>query len=107
MDCIKNESVVTEAALIDSVLYKTFNNNAELSGTILSAIKNSIIIDDSYIQEQLMQIRRTKISPLAENVLEAFQQGDIVLLYSKIKKVPQALPFFTTKIQGKIKFEVL
>lgn len=103
MDCIKNESVVTEAALIDSVLYKTFNNNAELSGTILSAIKNSIIIDDSYIQEQLMQIRRTKISPLAENVLEAFQQGDIVLLYSKIKKVPQALPFFTTKIQGKIK----
>lgn len=103
MDCIKNESVVTEAALVDSVLYKTFNNNAELSGTILSAIKNSIIIDDSYIQEQIMQIRRTKISPLAENVLEAYQQGDIVLLYSKVVKIPQALPFFATKIRGKIK----
>ena len=103
MESINNETVFTEASLVDSVLYKSFNNNAELTGTILSAIKDSIMLDSSYIEEQLMQIRRTKISPLSDNVLKAYEDGDIVLLYSKIKKVPQALPFFATKMQGKIK----
>lgn len=98
-----NENVFTEAALVDSILYKTFNNNAELTGMILSAIKNSIVIDYSYIEEQLMQIRRTKISPLSDAVLQAYADGDIILLYAKIKKVPQALPYFVTKMQGKIK----
>lgn len=98
-----NETIITEAALVDSVLYKTFNNNAELTGTILSAIKNSIVIDSSYIEEQLMQIRRTKISPLSDAVLQAYANGDIILLYAKIKKVPQMLPYFVTKMQGKIK----
>lgn len=102
-ESIMNESVFTEASLVDSVLYKSFNNNAEMTSTILSAIKDSIMLDSSYIQEQLMQIRRTRISPLADNVLKAYEDGDIVLLYSKVKKVPQALPFFATKMHGKIK----
>lgn len=96
-----NENVFTEAALVDSILYKTFNNNAALTGTILSAIKNSIVIDSSYIEEQLMQIRRTKFSPLSDSVLQAYADGDIILLYAKNTKVPQALPFFVTKKQSK------
>ena len=95
--------LIMESALTDTVLYKAFNGNAELTHTIILAIKNSITIDASYIQEQIMQIQRTKISPLAEDVLEAFEKGDIVLLYSKIEKVPQTLPFFATKMNGKIK----
>jgi hypothetical protein len=103
MDFVNNDNIFTESALVDSVLYKSFNTNAELTGTILSALKDSIIIDRNYIQEQLMQIKRTRISPLAEAVLQAYENENIVLLYSHIKKVPQALPFFATKIQGKIK----
>ena len=98
-----NDSLFTEASLTDSVIYKSFNNNAEMSKVIMSAIKNSIVLDSSYIEEQIMQIRRTKISPLAEDVLQAYEDGNIVLVYSKVKKIPQMLPFFAAKVQGKIK----
>jgi len=93
----------SEAALVDSVLYKSFNNNSELTSTLLSAMKNGIILDSSYIQEQIMQIQRTRISPLADAVLQAYENGDILLMYSKVKKVPDPLPFFITKIQGSVK----
>jgi hypothetical protein len=98
-----NDNIITEAALTDSVLYKSFNNNAELTTTLVAAMKNAIIIDSSYIQEQLMQIQRTRISPLSDKVLQAYEDGDIILMYAKVKKVPDALPFFITKLQGKIK----
>ena len=98
-----NDSLFTEASLTDSVIYKSFNNNAEMSKVIMSGIKDSIVLDSSYIEEQIMQIKRTRISPLADDVLEAYEKGNIVLLYSKIKKVPQALPFFAAKVQGEIK----
>lgn len=98
-----NETFITEGSLSDSVIYKSFNNNSEMTTTILSAIKDSIVIDRSYIEEQLMQMSRTRISPLSELVIDAYKDGDITLLFAKNKKVPQALPFFVTKLQGSIK----
>ena len=98
----KNE-LFTEAALSDTVIYKSFNNNAEMTSTILSLLKDSMIIDESYIKEQIMQIRRTRISPLAEEVLKAYQDGDILIMYARTLKVPSMLPFFITKMQGKYK----
>lgn len=96
-------NIFTEASLVDSVLYKSFNNNAELLKIIMGAINDSITIDSSYIQEQLLQIKRTRISPLSEDVIRSFEENEIVLLYSKNKKIPQMLPFFVTKVSGKIK----
>lgn len=98
-----NDSLFTEASLADSVIYKLFNNNAEMSKIITSGLKDSVVLDSSYIEEQLMQIKRTRISPLADIVLEAYERGEIVLLFSKVKKIPQALPFFTAKVQGQVK----
>ena len=103
MNEINMPELFTEASLVDSVIYKSFNNNSELMSLILAGIKDSITIDESYIQEQLLQIKRTRISPLADDVLRAYQEGHITLLYSKGRKVPQALPFFTTKSNGSIK----
>lgn len=103
MQMLNTNNVFTEASLVDSAIYKSFNNNAELMRMILSAINDSIIIDESYIQEQLLQIKRTRISPLADDVLKSYEEGHIVLMYSKANKVPQALPFFTTKSKGEIK----
>lgn len=97
------EMVYTEMSLADSNLYKSFNNNAQLTSTMLAAMKNSVVIDSSYIQEQLMQIKRTRISPLMEHVLDAYNTGKIMLLYSTIAKVPQMVPFFATKMQGEVK----
>lgn len=98
-----SSELMLETALSASVLYQSFNGNSELTKTILNAIKNSTVITKEYIAEQIMQIKRTNISPLAEEVLRAYEDGDITILHSNIKKVPQALPFFATKMQGKIK----
>ena len=102
MENMNLPTLFTEASLTDSVIYKSFNRNSELMTLIITAIKESIKIDSSYIQEQLLQIKRTRISPFADEVLQAYNNGTIVLLYSKGKKVPQALPFFATKSNGKI-----
>ena len=99
---MKQDELFTEATLTDSVIYKSFNNNSEMTSTIISGIKESIKITPDYIQEQLMQIKRTRISPLSEEVLSAYNSGKITLLYSENKKIPQALPFFATKVQGKV-----
>lgn len=98
-----NGEVMLESSLSDSIIFKSYNGNAELTKTILNAIKDSTVITEDYIQEQIMQIKRTNISPLADEVLEAYQRGDINILYSNIKKVPSALPFFATKMNGKVK----
>ena len=96
-------TVFTESSLNDSILFKTLNNQAQVSILINNSIQNSIKIDSSYIEEQLIQIRRTRISPLAEEVLQAFENDDIIVLYSNIAKVPQAIPFIILRIQGKLK----
>lgn len=101
-----NLELYMEASLTDSVLYKTFNNNAELTSLLLKAMKDSIMIDSSYIQEQLLQMERTKISPILESVMSSYENGDIIILYSKVKKLPQVIPFFATKISGKVKVVV-
>lgn len=98
-----NIELYTEASLSDSIVYQTFNRNAEMTSTIIGAIKNSIVLDSSYIEEQIIQMKRTRISPLVDEVLEAFNKGLIVLLYAKNKKIPQAFPFFATKSNGTIK----
>ena len=99
----EKDILMTEGSLSDSFIYKSFNSNSEMTSTIFSAIKDSIIIDNSYIEEQLMQIARTRISPLAEEVVKAYNNGEITILYSKNKKVPQVFPFFVTKIRGVLK----
>lgn len=97
------EQMITEASLSDSVVFQAYNSHAEMTSLIMKAINDSIVISTSYIEEQLLQIERTKISPLADKVMKEFEEGNIVLIYAKSVKVPQLLPFFTTKMNGKIK----
>lgn len=97
-----NENIFTEASLAESVLFQSFNNNNEMTQIITNAINKSIKLDRGYIDEQILQIERTRISPIAAKVLEAFDDEHIVLLYSTVKKIPEALPFFATKVSGKV-----
>ena len=98
-----NENVVIEMALSDSYIWQSFNNHAAITSIIINGIKNSKVITEDFIDEQIMQIERTHISPLSDKVLEAYRNGDIMLLQAKDGKIPQSLPFFVTKLQGKVK----
>lgn len=91
-------SYITEGSLSDSVLFKSFNSASKLSTTLIDAIKHSTEITSDFIEEQLLQLRRSRISPLLEKVLNAYNTGSIVLLYANNNiKVPQAIPFFAMK----------
>ena len=92
-----------EMALSDSSVYRLYNTSAELSQTLVKAIKNSTVIDKSYIEEQILQIEKSKPTPITSSVMDAFYNGDIVLLYSKILKIPQAIPFFAVKTPNGVK----
>lgn len=104
MSNVNEETLFQEAALSDSVIFQSFNRNAEMTTTLVSAIKDSTVITEEHIKFQLDTILRTRYSPLAEDLINEFHDGNILLMYANgVKKVPQAFPFFVTKINGKIK----
>ena len=91
---------ITEKNLSDSELFKSFNSASKLSSTLVEAVKNGIEITEDYIQEQIHQIRRSRISPLSDKVLSAYENGNIIILYARGVKIPQAVPFFALKTKS-------
>lgn len=98
-----NEKVYTEVALSDSTMFKLFNTKGAITARLISAINNSEKIDEKMIEEQIIQIRRSRLSPLYENVINAFLDGDIVILFANAKNVLEAFPFFVSKTSGGVK----
>lgn len=96
-------SMFYESTLSDSYIYGLFNNDLTMTKRISEAVKNGIVIDNSYIQEQILQIKRTRLSPLVDTVLKAYDDGNIILIYSKLIKITQAIPFVVLKMGGKNK----
>ena len=91
------------STLSDSYIYGMFNVNKMMSTKIADAYKEGQTLDSSYIEEQILQIKRTRISPLSDAVLTAFSKGEIELIYSSTVKVPKAIPFIILKIKGRNK----
>lgn len=96
-------SLFLESSLQDSIIFNTLNNNSQLNVMINECIKNGMMIKAEHIEEQLIQIKKTKLSPLADHVISAYEKGDIIILYSKTVKIPQAIPFVILKLQGALK----
>ena len=96
-------SILMESSLQDSLVFNALNKNSQLNMMISECIKNSVNITSNHIEEQLISIRKTKLSPLADKVLLAYEKGEIVILYSKVIKIPQAIPFVVLKAQGSMK----
>lgn len=90
-------------SLATSTLFQTLNANGQMSKVVNECVQKGKIITANNIEEQILQIRRTHISPLSDDVLSAFEKQDIILLYSDVVKVPQPLPFTIVNIHGKIK----
>lgn len=91
-------AIIQESTTVtDSYIFKRMNQGNQVTTRIVQAIKSGKRITESDIEEQIIQVRKTRISPLTEQVIAAFQRGDIVLIYSETVKVIQALPFITVK----------
>lgn len=87
------ERLIMEASLSDSYIYTMLNKSSHVSTTIITAIKTGTVVDKSYVEEQIIQCKRSRLSPLSEVVLSAFDKGKIVLIYNKQVRVSTSLPF--------------
>lgn len=85
--------LVYEGTMEDSYIFNLFNENKETTTKMLSYIKTGVPIDEEMLEEQLLQIKKSRISPLADAVLQSYAKGEIELLYNKTVKVPIATPF--------------
>lgn len=95
------DQVFTEASLSDSYIFGQLNRSSNASATIVKAIKTGTILDKSYIEEQYIQCKRSRLSPIMTEVLEAYEKGDIVLVYNKQVRVSTAIPFIVISMAGK------
>ena len=97
------QDLYLESTLNDSFIYSMFNRNNEMQHKIVKALVDGSVIDYSYVEEQIIQINKSRISPLAQVVVDSFVNGDIVLKYVSTVKMTSAIPFILHKDQGKTK----
>ncbi len=82
-----------ESSMEDSFIYKSFNASNGVVEKLVKYIKTAVLLDSSFIEEQYMQIKKLSISPLTQKVIEAYDNGDIELLYSRDVKIGTSMPF--------------
>lgn len=95
---------VCENTMEDSLVYKTFNQANGAVDKIVKYLSSGVPLDKSYIEDQYAIIRRgAGISPLSQKVLEAFNNGDIEIIWNNTEKVGVAMPFIVRrKSDGKV-----
>lgn len=95
---------VCENTMEDSLVYKTFNQANGVVDKIVKYLSSGVPLDKSYIEDQYAIIRRgAGISPLSQKVLEAFNSGDIEIIWNNTEKVGVAMPFIVRrKSDGKV-----
>lgn len=91
----------SEATMEDSFIYKTFNNSNDVLQKIILALRNGIVLEKSHIEEQYIQMKKSFISPLSREVIDAFENGDIELVFNKNEKVPISIPFVVRNKNGR------
>lgn len=99
--------IFTESTLADSLIYNTFNRDKSITMKIGDALRQGTELDDSYIEEQLMMIKKTSISPLMPKVLQAYNDRDISLLYCHTVKIPSFFPFVVIRQGESLKCKIL
>lgn len=93
---------VYEGTMEDSFVYRSFNQANALVEKIVKYIKTSTVLDKSYIDEQYNQMKKLPISPLAQRVVDAYDNGYIELLYSKEVVIGVTLPFIVRRSGDKV-----
>lgn len=90
-------AIFTEATLSDSFIYAAFNNNKVMSLRVAEIIKSGMEVAPEQLEETLLHIKRTRLSPLMDEVLGAFEKGEISLVYSDTISIPASIPFVVIK----------
>ena len=82
-----------ESAMSDSFIYSMFNKSNEMQTKVVKALMNGVRLDRSYIEEQILILERSRVSPLIPTVLETYFKGQIELIYAPSIRLSKAIPF--------------
>ena len=88
-----NVKLIQESSIEDSYIFQYWSTNAELRTKIIKYLRGAVDVDETHFEEQILQIRKSRISPLVDAVLGAYARGEIRLMYNKNEKIPIAVPF--------------
>lgn len=88
---------ITENTISDSFIFSMLNQNSTIVMTAQKALEKGTIVTPEQIEEQLIQIKKTQISPIWDRVIRAFENKQIILVYSSEVKVTSAIPFLITR----------
>lgn len=98
----KMDKLFTEASLNDSDMFLQLNKSSSLTTRIKDILKTGVVLDKSYLEEQYLQITKTRLSPISELVIKAFDDGEIRLIYNNKVHLTTAMPFITLQMEGKM-----
>jgi len=73
-----------------------------MSNNIMALLNNGFTVTKDHIAEALMIINKNFKYPLKYEVLKDFEDGKILLKYNQTAKLPTCMPFFLTKIGGRV-----
>lgn len=82
----------------DSFVYKMLNTNNKVSNNIGKLLTEGKRLDKSNLEEAMMVINKNFKFPLKQQVLKAFEEGELVLMFAPTTvRMPNTLPFFLTR----------
>lgn len=82
----------------DSFVYKMLNTNNKVSNAIGKILTEGKKLDKSNLEQTLMIINKNFKFALKQQVMKAYEDGEIILMYSPSNvRLPNALPFFLTR----------
>jgi hypothetical protein len=83
-------------------MYSHLNKSNGITSNITNLLNNGFTVKKEHIEEALMIINKNFKFPLRLAVMKDFEDGKIILKYSKTAKLPTCLPFFLTRINGQV-----
>lgn len=95
------DEVFTEAGLAESYTFQRLDKSASIAKRIAEIIHTGTVVGKEYIEDQYNQIAKTRLSPLADAVLSAFDDGTVRLIYNKNVHLTVALPFTVMQVKGR------
>jgi hypothetical protein len=90
-------------SLDSTFVFNNLNHDGKVSKNILAVLKDGERLTKDDLAEQFLVINKNFKYPLKFKILDEVERGDIVMIYSPANiRLPIAIPFFLTKLEGKV-----
>jgi hypothetical protein len=90
-------------SLESTFIYRNLNGSNAVSNGVMRALKEGTVLKKENLEEAFLIINKNFKFPLKYRVLDEFEKGEIILIYSPDNvRIPVAMPFFLTKSGDKV-----